>query len=93
VITARPSRAGTVTAPAPGSTSMVTRPGFPPTYYKYPPPGQIMARSGKASWNPAAGPVYELHTWHGLPFAPVAPKKMMDPSDPSTWQRPYVFTQ
>jgi hypothetical protein len=24
-------------------------------------------------------------------FAPAKPKLMMDPSDPSTWQRPYEF--
>lgn len=27
------------------------------------------------------------------PFQPAKPRLMMDPSDPSTWQRPYVFTR
>lgn len=71
---------------------MITRPGFPPQYPKYPPPGQWMGHSGKASWNPQAGPVYELHTWSGLKFSLGRERKAMDPSDPSTWQRPYVFT-
>lgn len=27
-----------------------------------------------------------------LRFSPAKPHLMMDPSDPTTWQRPYVFT-
>ena len=61
-------------------------------YPKYPPPGQWMGRSGKASWDWQAGPLYELHTQAALPFSPVPPRLEMDPSDASTWQRPYVFT-
>lgn len=72
---------------------MITRDGFPPTYPKYPPPGQVMGRSGKASWRPPDGPVYELHTWAGLAFSLGIPHNAMDPSDPLTWQRPYVFTR
>lgn len=57
------------------------------------PAGQWMGHSGKASWDPQAGPRYELHTWSGLPVSLAKPKLAMDPSDPSTWQRPYVFTR
>ena len=57
-----------------------------------PPPNQWMGRSGKASWDPQAGPLYELHTWAGLPFSPGLERVEMDPSNPLTWQRPYVFT-
>ena len=72
---------------------MITREnGFPPTYAKYPPPGQWMGRSGKASWDWQAGPVYELHRGAPVAFSPGAPNVAMDPSDPSTWRRPYVFT-
>ena len=61
-------------------------------YPKYPPPGQWMGRSGKASWDFQQGPLYELHTWAGLPFSLGRELVEMDPSDASTWQRPYVFT-
>ena len=39
---------------------MIIRAGrFGRDYPKYPPPGQWMGRSGKASWDPQAGPVYD----------------------------------
>ena len=69
----------------------ITR-SFPPTYPKYPPPGTLMGRSGKASWDWQAGPIYELHTWSMVTFSLGTPKVAMDPSDPTTWQRTYVFT-
>jgi hypothetical protein len=33
-----------------------------------------------------------LHRWAGLSFSLGTPKIACDPSDPQTWQRPYVFT-
>ena len=72
---------------------MITRDAFWPMYPKYPPPGTWLGHSGRSSWNPQAGPVYELHTWAGLAFSLSPEKVPMDPSDPSTWRRPYVFTQ
>ena len=71
---------------------MITRPGFPPTYETSVPHGQYMSRSGKASWNPDAGPVNQIARWVPVTFTLGPPKLMMDPSDPSTWQRSYVFT-
>ena len=57
-----------------------------------PPPNQWLGHSGRSSWDPQAGPLYELHTWAGLPFSLATERVEMDPSDASTWQRPYVFT-
>jgi hypothetical protein len=85
---------------------MITRPGFPQTYQVYTtvkggfppgwettvPPGMLMGRSGKASWDPQAGPQYPIVRFAPVGFTLGRPKLMMDPSDPSTWQRPYVFT-
>lgn len=76
---------------------MITRQDFYPNpYLKYGRPGNIMGRSGKASWDPAQGPVYELHRWAGPVLHPggigYLERVAMDPSDPSTWRRPYVFT-
>jgi hypothetical protein len=69
---------------------MITRPGFGWTYH----PGDWIGRSGKASWDPEAGPSYATELPLGtFPLVPSKPKLMMDPSDPSTWQRQYVFTR
>jgi hypothetical protein len=72
---------------------MITRRnGFPDTYMGYP-QDQWIGRGGKASWLPQQGPPQrELHTGGAMTWAPAQPNLMMDPSDPSTWQRPYVFT-
>ena len=61
-------------------------------YWTVPPAGQIMARSGKASWDPQAGPAYGIARTSAPMFSLGTPKIAMDPSDPSTWQRSYVFT-
>ena len=69
------------------------------TYETYP-QDEWIGRSGKASWLPGQGPAYYTGAVvpAGVPhlgaqwFQPVKPKLMMDPSDPATWQRPYVFT-
>ena len=76
---------------------MITRQdGFPSTYLKYPAPGVWLGHSGRASWDFRAGPVYELHRWAGPLLTPggigYLERVAMDPSDPSTWRRPYVFT-
>jgi hypothetical protein len=72
---------------------MITRQqGFPPTYPTSVAQGQWFGRSGKASWNPQAGPVYNVIRWAPVAFSLGTPKIAADPSDPSTWQRPYVFT-
>jgi len=71
---------------------VITRPGFPPTYETTLPPGEYFGRSGKASWNPQMGPQYSVVRFAAVGFTLGKPKLMMDPSDPSTWQRPYVFT-
>jgi hypothetical protein len=72
---------------------MITRQqGFPPTYPSVPPAGQWMGRSGKASWYPPSGPAYGVARWSPCTFRLPPAKLMMDPSDPQTWQRPYVFT-
>ena len=77
---------------------MITRrKGFERTYPTYP-MGEWIGRSGKASWLPAQGPNYTTGqnpaTPHGGAqwWQPAKPVLMMDPSDPSTWQRPYRFT-
>ena len=65
-----------------------------------------LGRSGKASWYPdrlqfrlMAGQVPlgavlpgTLITGGAQMLTPVKPRLMMDPSDPSTWQRRYQFT-
>jgi hypothetical protein len=67
----------------------ITRPGFGWTYKA----GDWVGRSGKASWDPQAGPAYPTILPVGtFPLRPSRPRLMMDPSDPSTWQRQYVFT-
>ena len=72
---------------------MITRQqGFPPTYETTVPPGQWMGRSGKASWFPPSGPAYLVARTPAPMFSLGTPKIAMDPSDPSTWQRTYVFT-
>jgi len=38
------------------------------------------------------GPSYSIVRFAAVGFTLGKPKLMMDPSDPSTWQRPYVFT-
>jgi hypothetical protein len=69
---------------------MVTRPGFGWTYHA----GDWVGRSGKASWDPEAGPSYRTALPVGtFELTPSKPNLMMDPSDPSTWQRQYVFTR
>lgn len=74
---------------------MITREnGFPPTYPTRLPEGMWNGRSGKASWLRAQGPVYDgMVRWAAVPFSPGRARVEMDPSDPSTWQRPYIFTQ
>jgi hypothetical protein len=71
---------------------MITRQhGFPPTY----PADEWIGRSGKAGWLPAEGPNYrtgQVPAGGAQWFEPVKPKLMMDPSDPTTWQRAYRFT-
>lgn len=37
-------------------------------------------------------PTGGIQTGGMVPLTPSYPKLMMDPSDPSTWQRPYRFT-
>ena len=78
---------------------MITRPGFPPTTD----PDNWMGRSGNASYYPfhvqfkqqggqiPAGALV-LHTGGAVTMAMVKPTLMMDPSDSTTWQRPYQFT-
>lgn len=65
-----------------------------------------LGRSGKASYYPQipqfrvqgnqlpAGVLQPgaLITGGSLPLTPAKPSLMMDPSDPTTWQRPYQFT-
>ncbi len=69
-------------------------------------PNNWLGRSGKASYYPnraqykvtgaqvPAGilPPGALQTGGALAVAPRKPRLMMDPSDPSTWQREYRFT-
>lgn len=78
---------------APSGPSPVVTPGQPPAYWTTVPPGQWEGRSGKASWNPQAGPAYSLIRWAPAQFSLGTPHLAMDPTDPSTWQRSYVFPQ
>ena len=63
-------------------------------------PDAWLGRSGKAGYYPTQRqfkqiggnpPKGALATGGGLRLFPVKPRLMMDPSDPSTWQRHYVF--
>jgi hypothetical protein len=82
---------------------MITRrSGFPPTTD----PNGWLGRSGKASYYPSAAlfKVYGNQAPAGAlqagamqvgptpALVPVKPRLMMDPSDPTTWQRPYRFS-
>jgi hypothetical protein len=69
---------------------MMTRPHFGLPYSGY-----------DASKPPPLGFITEPHNAHQpramyragfQSFTPAQPRLMMDPLDPSTWQRPYVFT-
>lgn len=75
---------------------MITRQGFPFMY----PAGTWVGRSGKASYmttdafiggeggyNPAGA----IESGGAQMLMMRKPRLMMDPSDPSTWQRPYSF--
>lgn len=78
-----------MSAPAQDPRSIVTRPNFGWTYKA----GDWLGRSGKASWNPEAGPPQETVLPVGtFPLVPPRERLMMDPSDPSTWQRQYRFS-
>jgi hypothetical protein len=70
---------------------MITRKNFGCTYKA----GDWVGRSGKASWDPSSGPAQRTGSIPAgvLPFGPARPRVMMDPSNPETWQRPYVFTR
>jgi hypothetical protein len=69
---------------------MITRPSFHADNQAYdpklPPPLCFTV--------PAANPRAQgqLHRWAPAAFSPGVPKEMMDPSNPSTWQRAYRFT-
>lgn len=80
---------------------MITRP-LPLAYS----PNNWLGRSGKASWYPNTR-LFKVHggqvpvgatqpgmliTGGAAMLNPVKPRLMMDPSDPSTWQRTYRFT-
>jgi len=69
---------------------VITRPSFGLNYQGYdakkpPPVGFVTERRNSARVNHL-----ERGGWPSL--APGQPRRMMDPLDPSTWQRPYVFT-
>lgn len=76
---------------------MITRP-MPPAYD----PDNWLGRSGKASYYPqfplmkvtgGQVPAGALQITGGsVALVPVKPRLMMDPSDPTTWQRQYQFT-
>ena len=69
---------------------MIMRPNFGLNYQGYdktkpPPVGFIVERRNATNRN---------HLIRGgvSTFGPATPRLMMDPLDPSTWQRPYQFT-
>jgi hypothetical protein len=69
---------------------MITRPNFGLNYQGYdaakpPPVGYVTERHN-------AAPSSHLHRAGAPAFGPSTPRVMMDPLDPSTWQRPYIFT-
>lgn len=63
-----------------------------------------MGRSGKASYYPVPGVIQFRQAGGQVPIGAldirgghvrmgmIKPRLMMDPSDPSTWQRQYLFT-
>lgn len=66
---------------------MITRPMYEGSYE----PTRFWGRPG-AAVDTRLMPVYSVQRWAALPFSLGTPKIACDPSDPSTWQRPYVFT-
>ena len=54
------------------------------------PPPLCFTTHPAASHRPTQGRMYRAGT---VPVVPSKPSLMMDPSDPSTWQRQYVFTR
>ena len=46
-----------------------------------------------AAFDSQLSPQYGVARWAPVAFQPVPPKLACDPSDPSTWQRPYQFYQ
>ena len=71
---------------------MITRSNFALNYSGYdaslPPPLGFVTHPG-ASHRPTMG---RMHRGGFQPLVLQQPRKMMDPSDPSTWQREYRFT-
>lgn len=57
-------------------------------------PGSAPDPIAAPNWiNENASPPNQLIQTGFMPLIPARPKVMMDPSDPSTWQRQYRFTQ
>jgi hypothetical protein len=70
---------------------MISR-SFPHAYSGYDaslPPPLGFTTHDTASHQPTCG---RMHRAGSLALVPSPPKVMMDPSDPSTWQRRYLFT-
>jgi len=71
---------------------VITRDNFALSYSGYdatqPPPLGFVTHPA-ASHKPTAG---RMHRAGSMSLAPSQPHLMADPSDPSTWQRPYRFT-